>query len=97
MVVEDELQGGLNVVFQQSVALATKIMFDMVKDAFHSCLGWQAKQQLFDSHVPCRQGLLMHGAIAISMADRHSARRICIRDIAAAENIIHGESRVIYR
>ena len=34
MVVEDELQGGLNVVFQQSVALATKIMFDMVKDAF---------------------------------------------------------------
>ena len=62
MVVEDELQGGLNVVFQQSVALATKIMFDMVKDAFHSCLGWQAKQQLFDSRVlvPCRQGLLMH-------------------------------------
>jgi hypothetical protein len=39
----------------------------------------------------------MHGAIAIWMADRHSARRICIRDIAAAENIIHGESRVIYR
>ena len=43
MVLEDELQGGLNVVFQQSVALATKIMFDVVKDAFHSCcLGWQA-------------------------------------------------------
>ena len=52
MVVEDELQGkwqgSLNVVFQQSVALATKIMFDVVKDAFHSCLGWQAKQQLID-------------------------------------------------
>jgi hypothetical protein len=42
------LQGGLNVVFQQSVALATKIMFDVVKDAFHSRLGWQAKQQLID-------------------------------------------------
>ena len=54
MVVEDELQGGLNVVFQQSVALATKIMFDMVKDAFHSCLGWQAKQpELIDGRVPC--------------------------------------------
>ena len=78
--------------------MGTKIMIVMVKDAFHSCLGWhQAKQQLFDSRVPCRQGLLMHGAIAISMADRHSARRICIRDIASAKNIIHGESRVIYR
>ena len=47
------MQSGLNVVFQQSVALATKIMFDFAKDAFHSCLGWQALQQLIDGRVPC--------------------------------------------
>ena len=41
MIVHDELQGSMNLVFQQSVTLATKIMFDSArpKDEFHSCLG----------------------------------------------------------